>query len=297
MDFRFGVDPRERNMRQFSIKFLVAFILVGILLSILTVTLVIVRPDPIKWAKTKFASDPKSYLILEEDKSTGFFRDKEVQPLPSLPFVDWRILSLGAINLAPSIGVGRRASYLADVHWSLKITVLMPAGSMAGLSMSQRLSKAAAFGKARWQEPGPWCTTQPMPGSLYARYDCIDCHQKNKLNRHVIRGKKTCRQCHGPEPIAGIKHYYSSMNTNRRHAYVCAKCHEGASASYSSYVVHAPNPSSIDTQKIFPVLFYVFWSMVAIAVGTFAVFLPHTALWGIRELFVRNNGEHDESEQ
>jgi hypothetical protein len=136
-----------------------------------------------------------------------------------------------------------------------------------------------------------------MPGSLYARYDCIDCHPKNRLNRHVIRGKKHCRQCHGPEPIAGIKHYYSSMNTNRRHAYVCAKCHEGASASYSSYMVHAPNPSTVDTQEVFPVLFYVFWFMVAIAFGTFAVFLPHTALWGIRELFVRNNGEHGESEQ
>jgi hypothetical protein len=27
--------------------------------------------------------------------------------------------------------------------------------------------------------------------------------------------------------------------------------------------------------------------MAAIAIGTFVIFLPHTALWGIRELFVK----------
>ena len=41
------------------------------------------------------------------------------------------------------------------------------------------------------------------------------------------------------------------------------------------------------TMKSFPVLFYAFWIMIAIAVGTFVVFLPHTILWGIRELFIK----------
>ena len=35
----------------------------------------------------------------------------------------------------------------------------------------------------------------------------------------------------------------------------------------------------------------VFWFMVAVAVGTFAIFLPHTALWGFRELIRKKNGE------
>jgi hypothetical protein len=102
-----------------------------------------------------------------------------------------------------------------------------------------------------------------------------------------VRANLTCRQCHGGEPIASIDHYYSLMNPIRRHAYVCAKCHEGASASYASYVVHAPNPSLAGTLESFPVLFYAFWIMIVIAVGTFALFLPHTILWGIRELFIK----------
>ena len=77
------------------------------------------------------------------------------------------------------------------------------------------------------------------------------------------------------------------MNPIRKHAYICAKCHEGASVSFASYVVHTPNPALADTRTTFPVLFYVFWAMAAIAIGTFVIFLPHTALWGIRELFVK----------
>ena len=114
---------------------------------------------------------------------------------------------------------------------------------------------------------------------------------------HTVRANLTCRQCHGGEPIASIEHYFSPMNPIRRHAYVCAKCHEGASASYASYVIHAPNPSLAGTQKNFPVLFYAFWFMIAIAVGTFVVFLPHTILWGIREMFIKKEKLHRESDE
>ncbi len=129
---------------------------------------------------------------------------------------------------------------------------------------------------------------------FYERRRCEDCHIEQTRDIHTVRANITCRQCHGGEPIASNAHYFSPLNPIRRHAYVCAKCHEGASASYASYVVHAPNPLMAGTMKSFPVLFYAFWIMVAIAVGTFAVFLPHTILWGIRELFIKK--EKAESE-
>ena len=122
---------------------------------------------------------------------------------------------------------------------------------------------------------------------FYKRRRCEDCHVQETKDIHTTRANLTCRQCHGGEPIASIEHYYSPMNPIRRHAYVCAKCHEGASASYASYVVHAPNPSLAGTLQSFPVLFYAFWIMIVVAVGTFALFLPHTILWGIRELFIK----------
>ena len=130
---------------------------------------------------------------------------------------------------------------------------------------------------------------------FYQGRRCEDCHIEQTKDMHTVRSGLTCRQCHGGEPIASIAHYYSLMNPIRRHAYVCAKCHEGASASYASYVVHAPNPSLASTRKSFPVLFYAFWIMIVIAVGTFLVFLPHTISWGIRELFMRKEKGNRES--
>jgi len=131
---------------------------------------------------------------------------------------------------------------------------------------------------------------------FYQRRRCEDCHIRETRDIHTTRANITCRQCHGGEPIASLGHYYSPFNPIRKHAYVCAKCHEGANASYASYVVHTPNPAMANTRQAFPLLFYVFWFMVALAGGTFAVFLPHTALWGIRELFMKKEKPEGERE-
>ncbi len=126
---------------------------------------------------------------------------------------------------------------------------------------------------------------------FYERRRCEECHIEQTRSLHTVRANLTCRQCHGGEPVASINHYFSPMNPIRRHAYICSKCHEGATASFAGYVVHEPNPSMAGTLKTFPVLFYAFWIMIAIAVGTFAVFLPHTALWGFRELLSKIGGD------
>lgn len=128
---------------------------------------------------------------------------------------------------------------------------------------------------------------------FYERRSCTECHPAQARSMHTSRAKITCRQCHGGEPMAGISHYYSPLNPIRRHAYVCAKCHEGAGASFATYVIHEPLPSAPATQKSFPLLFYVFWVMVALAVGTFALFIPHAMVWGVRELFSRQEGDRE----
>jgi hypothetical protein len=130
---------------------------------------------------------------------------------------------------------------------------------------------------------------------FYKGRQCADCHPAAATDIHTTRANLTCRQCHGDEPIASINYYWSPMNPIRRHAYVCAKCHEGASASYAAYVVHPPNPAMSSTFKEFPVLAYSFWIMVAIAVGTFVLFLPHTILWGIREIFIKKKTKENKT--
>jgi hypothetical protein len=123
--------------------------------------------------------------------------------------------------------------------------------------------------------------------AFYKEKTCQSCHPEQAKDIHTVRANLTCRQCHGGEPIASIQYFQSPMNPIKRHAYVCAKCHPGASASYAAYVIHEPRPSQASTLKTFPLLAYAFWIMVAIAVGTFVLFLPHTFLWGLRELFMK----------
>jgi hypothetical protein len=131
---------------------------------------------------------------------------------------------------------------------------------------------------------------------FYASLRCTVCHAEEANNIHTVRAHLTCRQCHGGEPIASIDHFYSPMNPIRRHAYVCAKCHEGASASFASYVVHEPPAGSLAAKSQFPLLFYTYWFMLALLVGTLAFFMPHSLFVGLRELIgkMREWRHHDD---
>ncbi len=120
---------------------------------------------------------------------------------------------------------------------------------------------------------------------FYDNRRCEECHINETHDIHTVRANLTCRQCHGPEPIASINHYYSPMNPIRRHAYVCSKCHEGASASFASYIIHEPDAGSSTTRTSFPALYYSYWFMLILLAGTLAFFIPHTILMGVREFF------------
>lgn len=122
---------------------------------------------------------------------------------------------------------------------------------------------------------------------FYAALRCVYCHPNQAKDIHTTRGNLICRQCHGGEPIASIDHFFSPMNPIRRHAYVCAKCHEGASASFASYIVHEPPAGTQATRTTFPLLFYTYWFMFVLLVGTLAFFIPHTLMTGVRELVIR----------
>ncbi len=128
---------------------------------------------------------------------------------------------------------------------------------------------------------------------FYEYRRCVDCHAENADNRHTVRHGITCRQCHGSEPIASINHYFSRLNPIRQHTHVCSKCHAGAGVSFAMYRIHEPNPAMAATADDFPFLFYIFWIMIAIAAVTFVVFLPHTFMWMVREVFRRKKKEDE----
>jgi hypothetical protein len=120
---------------------------------------------------------------------------------------------------------------------------------------------------------------------FYERRRCEECHLEEAKHSHTLRGNLTCRQCHGGEPIAGINYYYSPLNPIRRHAYVCAKCHEGANASFATYMVHEPPAGAAGTRKIFPSLYYSNWFMYLLIVVTLGFFGLHALIWVGRESY------------
>ena len=116
---------------------------------------------------------------------------------------------------------------------------------------------------------------------------CQKCHEPQTKDLHGLRMGIACVQCHRSEPVAGVYQYYSPLNPIRRHAYVCAKCHEGATPSFATYMVHEPNPITAEARDSFPLLFYSVWFMLILAGGVFVFFLPFTVLWWIREFIAR----------
>ncbi|MEW6348935.1 MAG: hypothetical protein AB1646_07715 [Thermodesulfobacteriota bacterium] len=116
---------------------------------------------------------------------------------------------------------------------------------------------------------------------------CDPCHSDQTHGVHTVRANLTCRQCHGPEPIAGIQHHFSPINPLRRHSAVCAKCHHGAGESFAEFVIHEPSPSSSGAKTRFASLYYAYWLMFILFVGTMALFIPLCLLVGVRELLVK----------
>jgi hypothetical protein len=153
-----------------------------------------------------------------------------------------------------------------------------------------------AFSLSRQGAPGRFAVSGPEArnrmfladshaGIPYYRYKkCEDCHAGAVRNTHSEHADISCRQCHGPEPVASVNHFFSRLNPVRKHAYVCAKCHEDAGASFAEYVVHQPQPLSREAARDFRSLSYVSWGMHGLLFGVLLLFIPHTALWILREL-------------
>jgi hypothetical protein len=218
----------------------------------------------------------------------------------SLPVIGGQILRTEVLTLAPTAARVRIRKYLPDAHVGLKFyqyrtcVQCHPQQARSLHEVRAKITCRQCHGKGG-QTGGiyqPSNEIPPLPPAVVPGFEPIP-EMDQYWAENVI---PPTTAVYDREPIAGINHYYSPMNRLRRHAYVCAKCHPGASASFATYVVHAPNPAMKTTQKRFPLQFFVFWSMIALAGGTFVVFLPHTAMWGIREFLIKMKKEKGESE-
>ena len=113
---------------------------------------------------------------------------------------------------------------------------------------------------------------------------CGRCHEKiadtyfdtyhGKVNQLGYTKTAKCYDCHGAHdilPVADPKSHLSHDNVVQ----TCQKCHPGATRRFAGYLTHATHH---DPEK-YPFLFWTFWGMTGLLVGTFAVSGLHTLLW------------------
>ena len=83
-----------------------------------------------------------------------------------------------------------------------------------------------------------------------------------------------CYDCHGAHDTRKVTDPDSRLS--RKHIVAtCAQCHPGSHRRFAGYLTHATHH---DPDK-YPALFYAFWGMTGLLVGTFAFFGLHTLVW------------------
>jgi len=91
-----------------------------------------------------------------------------------------------------------------------------------------------------------------------------------------------CYDWHGAHDILPVTNPRSRLSRNNTVA-TCGKCHIGSHRQFAGYLTHATHHDP----KRYPFLFYTFWGMTALLVGTLVISGTHTALWLPRSLDYR----------
>jgi len=131
---------------------------------------------------------------------------------------------------------------------------------------------------------------------------CNNCHEhESETYMETYHGRASmlyggertakCSDCHGSHNIQPKDHDDSMIN-EANIVKTCSKCHANANKSFAEYLPHATH-SKHDRNR-YPYLFYTFWAMTGLLVGTFGFFWLHTLFWFPRELiekFRQNKGK------
>ena len=104
-----------------------------------------------------------------------------------------------------------------------------------------------------------------------------------KVSRLGSEGSAKCYDCHGTHNILPPENPESTLSRDNVVG-TCATCHPGAHRKFAGYLTHATHH---DPEK-YPFLFYSFWFMTALLVGTMTFAILHTMAWLWRLLRTRD---------
>jgi cytochrome b subunit of formate dehydrogenase len=133
---------------------------------------------------------------------------------------------------------------------------------------------------------------------LHIMDQCGRCHEKiaetyfdtfhGKVSKLGYLTTAKCYDCHGSHDILPVTDQRSRLS-RANIVKTCGKCHTGSHRQFAGYLTHATHHDP----KRYPFLFYTFWGMTSLLVGTLAVAGTHTALWLRRSLKERRSTVHE----
>ena len=113
---------------------------------------------------------------------------------------------------------------------------------------------------------------------------CGRCHEEvtetyfetyhGKVSRLGAETSAKCYHCHGAHDVLPVSDPRSHLSRDNIVG-TCKQCHEGAHRQFAGYLTHATHHN----REKYPFLFYAFWGMTLLLVGTLVVAGSHTALW------------------
>lgn len=95
-----------------------------------------------------------------------------------------------------------------------------------------------------------------------------------KVSKLGEAGAAKCFDCHGSHNILPPENPKSTLS-RQNIVQTCKKCHENSNRMFVGYLTHATHHN----RDKYPYLFYTFWFMTILLVGTFTFFGIHTLLW------------------
>ena len=104
-----------------------------------------------------------------------------------------------------------------------------------------------------------------------------------KVSRLGGEGVAKCYDCHGTHAILPPTEP-DSMLSRDNVVETCGQCHEGSHRQFAGYLTHATHHD----RDRYPWLFWSFWGMTALLVGTLSFALLHTFAWVVRLLLSRD---------
>jgi thiosulfate reductase cytochrome b subunit/uncharacterized protein with PIN domain len=135
---------------------------------------------------------------------------------------------------------------------------------------------------------------------LHIMDQCGRCHQSisesyfetfhGKVSKLGYLATAKCYDCHGAHDILPVTNPRARLSRDNIVG-TCATCHPGSHRQFAGYLTHATHH---DPER-YPLLFYTFWGMTTLLVGTLVISGAHTVMWLPRSLEYRRRAKNGEA--